>query len=92
MNAWVMTLSPWGHAALIASGMQTAQLTGFLVVDWLRGDDLSLADKWGGLLAAWLVVFLAARLLVPGTLQTMRRQQQWREERRRQRNMESHDS
>ena len=81
-----MNLSPWGLAVLIASGMQIAQVGGIVIGRWLRGADLWLADDWYGVLAAWLVVFLTARLLIPGTRQTMRLQQQWREERRRQRN------
>ena len=79
-----MNLSPWGLAVLIASGMQIAQVGGIVSGRLLRGADLWLADDWYGVLAAWLVVFLTARLIAPAALQTMRVHQQWREERRRQ--------
>lgn len=89
VNAWATNLSPWGYAALIASGMLIGQAGGIMIGRWLGGADLWRADDWYGILAAWLVVFLFARLLAPATLQTMRLQQQWREERRRQRRRES---
>ena len=84
-----MNLSPGRQAALIASGMAIGQVGGIMIGRWLGGADVWLADDWYGILAAWLVVFLAARLLVPATLRTMRLQQRWREERRGQ---QSHDS
>ena len=85
VNAWAMSLSPWRQAALIASGMAIGQVGGIMIGRWLGGTDLWRADDWSLILVAWLVVFLTARLLVPGTLQTMRLQQQWRGERRRER-------
>ncbi len=77
-----MNLSPWSYAALIASGMTIAQVSGIMIGRRLGGGDLSLASEWYGVLAAWLVVFLVARLLAPAALQAMRLHQQWRDERR----------
>ncbi len=81
VNAWVMNLSPWGYAALIASGLQIGQGGGIVIGRWLGGADLWLTDDWCGILPAWLVAFLFARLIAPAALRTMRLHEQWRRER-----------
>ena len=78
VNLWAMNLSPWRYAALMASGVTSGMALG----QWLAGTDHSLAERFLLVGSNWLIVLLVGRLVAPAVLQTMRQQQQWREERR----------
>lgn len=71
--------SQWRYAALMATGVVAGMA-------WGRG--LAVSDslaEWLSLGSSWLILFLVTRLVAPALFATMRLQQQWREERRRQR-------
>ena len=78
VNLWAMNLSPWRYSALMASGIASGSDLG----QWLAGTDRSLAERFLLIGSSWLIALLIGRLLAPAALQTMRQQQQWREERR----------
>lgn len=87
MGSWnrrLLDLSPWAYAALWASVMAFVTAVGIALGGWAAGDARPLeALLIGGSIG--LVVFPAARLIAPATLQGMRQHELWREERRRQR-------
>ena len=84
MGSWnrrILNLSPWAFAALWATAMASGGTLGRY--GWAAGDDRLLeALLTGG--STWIVLFPVFRLLAPATLQAMRQNELWREERRRQ--------
>lgn len=79
LNRWAMGLSPWRYSALMASGIASGTAAGA----GLGGAGLAEVVLLGG--TNWLILFLVGRLIAPAALQGMRLQQQWREQRRQQR-------
>lgn len=85
-NGWMMDLSPWGYAAVMATGLAVGSGTGIIMgraaAGSVRPVDMWLLATIGG---GWLVGLLLLRLMAPAVLQGMRQHGQWREERRQQR-------
>ena len=85
MNSWLVSRSPWGYAAFTASWVAIGALGGAMLARWQQ--DVSLLDARVLMFAGtWFFsALLGGRLVASATLQTMRLQQQWKEEGRQQR-------
>ena len=67
---WVMRLSPWRYAALMATGVTFGLTAG----QWLADIDRSFAQRFQLFVSGWLMLFILGG--------TMRWQLRWREQRR----------
>ncbi len=88
-NDWAFSLSPWGYAAFMASGLAAGTGIGIVIGRLARGApavDLGLLTTVG---VGWLAVLLVMRLIAPALQRGMRQHQQWRDERREQSKPES---